>query len=792
MYVVDALDGLSSAEAAERISAGLGNESHQPTSRSIGDILRENVFTLFNAILTVCFIAVLILGDLRDGLFYGVVVANALIGIVQEVRAKVVLDRLAVLAAPVVLVRRDGAVQSVDLDGVVQDDVLVLRPGDQVPADATVLEATGLVADESLLTGESEPVVKSEGDSVLSGSHIIAGTGYARVTAVGAASYANRLTTQIKRHSLVRSELRTATNRILVYLSWILGPVILITLVGRVLTYGGFDEVLDFGDGRWRDALLDSVASVVGMIPEGLVLLISLAFGVAVIQLARRKVLVQELAAVEVLARVDVLCLDKTGTLTSGELEFDRLVLFNESLSLPVQRALAAWGADDAANATASVLAEHFSLDGAVVSSRLPFSSTMKFSGVAVDEGNSSTSWLLGAPERLFAEHPAELALAKESAASGLRTLALARLDGSLPSEAPERPAELGITPAGLVVFRESIRPEAPATLTYFAEQGVRVIVMSGDSAVTVGALCRQLGLQGNVVDASGLTDDAELEAALNLASTFGRVSPEQKHRAVGILQAQGRTVAMTGDGVNDAMAIKDADLGIAMGSATAATKAVSRIVLLSNRFDRLPDVLSLGRRVIANVERVANLFLSKTVYGIVLALATAVMAVPFPFLPRQLTLVSVLAIGIPSFFLALAPNGRLYTPGVLRRIVRYAVPTGVIAAATALVAFLPLHQVIPLNQARSVATLALFVVSLWILCVLARPLTGPRLVLVVSLCFAMVLACIVPFTRDFFAIDLEWSWPLAFGIVVGLAGAGLIEISYRIAKRRGLVFDRE
>ena len=792
MQVVDALDGLSSAEAAERKSAGLGNDSHQPTSRSVGDILRENVFTLFNAILTVCFIAVLILGDLRDGLFYGVVVANALIGIVQEVRAKVVLDRLAVLAAPEVLVKRDGAVQSVDLDGVVQDDVLVLRPGDQVPADATVLQCTGLVADESLLTGESEPVVKSEGDNVLSGSHIIAGTGYARVTAVGAASYANRLTTQIKRHSLVQSELRTATNRILVYLSWILGPVILITLVGRVLTYGGFDEIVDFGDGRWRDALLDSVASVVGMIPEGLVLLISLAFGVAAIQLAGRKVLVQELAAVEVLARVDVLCLDKTGTLTNGELEFDRLVLFDESLALPVQLALAAWGADDAANATARVLGEHFSLDGAVVTSRLPFSSTMKYSGAAVAHGSTSNAWLLGAPERLLAEHPAELSMAEESAASGHRTLALVRLDGSLPIEAPERPADLGLHPAALVVFRESIRAEAPATLSYFAEQGVRVIVMSGDNAVTVGALGRQLGLHGEVIDASTLADDVQLEAALNRASTFGRVSPEQKHRAVGILQTQGRTVAMTGDGVNDAMAIKDADLGIAMGSATAATKAVSRIVLLSNRFDRLPDVLSLGRRVIANVERVANLFLSKTVYGIVLALATAAIAVPFPFLPRQLSLVSVLAIGIPSFILALAPNSRLYTPGVLGRILRYAVPTGIVAAVTALAAFLPLYQVMPLNQARSVATVALFVVSLWILCVLARPLTGPRLALVVGISIAMVLACTVPLTRDFFAIELEMSWPLAFGTVVGMAGAGLIEISYRIAKKRGLVFDRE
>jgi cation-transporting ATPase E len=790
--VGDAYEGLSSADAAERLTDGRGNESRQPTSRTVRDILRENVFTLFNAILTVCFAAVVVLGDLRDGLFYGVVVANALIGIVQEVRAKLVLDRLAVLAAPDVALKRDGVVVTVELDQVVLDDVLVLRPGDQVPADAVVLVGTGLIVDESLLTGESDPVPKALGDPLLSGSHIVGGTGYGRVTAVGAASYANQLTAEIKRHSLVHSELRAATNRILVILSWVLGPVILITLVGRVTAYGGFGELANFGDGRWRHALLDSVASVVGMIPEGLVLLTSLAFGVAAIQLARRKVLVQELAAVEVLARVDVLCLDKTGTLTTGELDFDHLVTLDPSLAAAARDALGIIGRDDAANLTARVLGAHFTAGEANVTARMPFSSAAKYSGVALAHGPVASAWLLGAPERLLAGHPEHLESATGIAAQGHRTLALVRLDGELPAEAVADPAALGATPAALVVFRESLRPEAKATLRFFAQQNVRVVVMSGDNPVTVAALAGQLGLSGPTIDASTLADDAALADALSGASLFGRVSPEQKRRAVAILEAEGRTVAMTGDGVNDAMAIKDASLGIAMGSATPATKAVSRIVLLDNRFDRLPDVLFRGRRVIANVERVANLFLTKTVYGILLALTAAALAIPFPFMPRQLTLVSTLAIGIPSFVLALAPNRRIYTPGVLRRIIRYAIPNGVIAAATVLAVFLPLHQRIPLSEARSVTTVALFVVSLWILCALARPLTGPRLALVVGVSVVMLLACTVPFARAFFAMDLRADLSLAWGLAVGAVGAAGVEALYRFARRRGLIFDRE
>ncbi|SEA75174.1 HAD-IC family P-type ATPase [Leifsonia sp. 21MFCrub1.1] len=792
MLDAGARTGLTAAQVAERVAAGRANTQTQPSSRSLGDILRENIFTLFNGILTACFVAVVLLGDLRDGFFFGIVVVNALIGIVQEYRAKRVLDRAALLAAPHSRVRRDGDVATVALEDVVIDDLLVLRPGDQIPADALVVESTGLSLDESMLTGESDPVFKDADAPLLSGSHVVTGTGIALVTAVGADSYASRLTSEIRKHSLVRSELREATNRILVYLSWILGPLIVVTLIGRVLTYGGFSEI--FVDARWRRALVDAVAAVVGMIPEGLVLLTSLAFGVAAIQLATKKVLVQELAAVEVLARVDVLCLDKTGTLTTGELALHGTEVVGAAAPDGTQlaeTALAAFGSDEAGNATSGLLGSRFRSDRFRVARRIPFSSATKYSALTMTVDDEESSWVLGAPERVLEAHPVALARATELAATGLRTLALARAVDPLPDDVHRPLTGMRVEPALLVLLAETLRPEARDTLRYFREQAVRVVVMSGDNPVTVAAIARELELEGAAVDASTLTSDDALAEALDTASVLGRVSPDQKRTAVRLLKERGRTVAMTGDGVNDAMAVKDADLGIAMGTGTAATKAVSRVVLLDDRFDRLPDVLASGRRVIANVERVSNIFLAKTTYGILLALISAILLWPFPFLPRQLTLVSTLAIGIPSFFLALAPNKRIYTPGVLGRVLRYSVPTGLIAGVTAIVAYAPLYRSIPLHEARSVTTVALFCVSMWILCVLTRPLTGMRWLLLVAVAAAFALVCLIPFTASFFEMHLKADGALAWGIAVGAVGAVGVELFYHFAKRRSLVFDR-
>jgi cation-transporting ATPase E len=785
--------GLTQTEVAERVARGETNATKRTTSRPLLHIIRDNVFTLFNAILTACFIAILVLGDLRDGLFYGIVVINSAIGIVQELRAKLALDRLALLAAPVAAVRRvdeNGTEETVILSPsqVVLGDIVVLRSGDQVVADGTVVDAVDLTVNESLLTGESEPVAKAVGDVVLSGALVAGGTAQVEVTAVGAASYANRLTAQIRRHSLAHSELRGATNRILVFISWILGPIVLVVVGSRIVSYGG--DPAAFVAGGWRSALLDVVASVVSMIPEGLVLLISLAFGVAAIRLAQQRVLIQELAAVETLARVDVLCLDKTGTLTSGEVSFLSADVLSADAAMAA--ALGHFARDDAANATARSLAASFPAAGGEVLSRVPFASSRACSALELELDGSSSSWLLGAPERLFGAHPEVAASASAYAAEGHRTLALTRVSGALPAAADLNPESLDLEPVAILLFGETIRPDAAATLTYFAEQGVRCVIISGDNPATVAALAAGLGVGTTSVDARELPDDAALRAALTEHSIFGRVTPDQKRAIVRVLQEDGRTVGMTGDGVNDAMAIKDADLGIAMGSGTSATRAVARLVLLDNEFGRLPDVLAYGRRVIANVERVANLFLAKTVYGILFAIVFAVLLWQFPFLPRQLTLVSTLTIGIPAFFLALAPNKRIYHPGILGRLLRYAAPTGIIAAVTTFTANAILRGIVPLDEARSVTTVALWIVAFWILCVLARPLDTWRALLLAAMIALFLVANTLPFARDFFAMHLVPDVPLLVGIVAGCVGAVGIEAVYRVARKRGLIYDRE
>ncbi|MCY7413258.1 MAG: cation-translocating P-type ATPase [Salinibacterium sp.] len=781
--------GLGQTEVAERLARGESNTTQPVTSRPLFHIIRDNVFTLFNAILTACFALIVLIGDLRDGLFFGVVIANSLIGIVQEVRAKLALDRLALLASPTVAVRRDGKTVILHPNQLVIDDIVVLRPGDQVVADARVLECTDLTMNEALLTGESEPVAKRADDGILSGSLVASGAGLAVVTAVGSASYANRLTAEIRAHSLAVSELRAATNRILVYISWIIGPVVLVVITSRLLSYGNGLDVTALSGARWRDAALDLVASVVGFIPEGLVLLISLAYGVAAIRLAREHVLIQELAAVEILARVDVLCLDKTGTLTSGEIKFTRAEVLAVDHRMPI--ALAHFANDDAANATAHALVEEFSDTSGTVLTRIPFASKRACSALGLEHDGTQSSWLLGAPERLFAAHPELLARAASFAEAGRRTLALVLVHGELPVADELMPESLEATPIAILVFAEEIRSDAASTLAFFAEQGVRCIIMSGDNPSTVAALAVGLGVGTSSVDARQLNGDDEIRAALSGSSIFGRVTPEQKRAMVRVLKADGHTVAMTGDGVNDAMAIKDADLGIAMGSGTSASRAVARLVLLDDKFERLPTVLAYGRQVIANVERAANLFLSKTVYGIVFAIVFALLLWEFPFLPRQLTLVSTLTIGIPAFFLALAPNMRLYHPGILNRLLRYAAPTGMIAAGTTFLAYAVLRAIVPQAQAQSIATVTLFIVTFWILCVLSRPVDAWRGLMLAGMLGLFALVFIVPFGQEFFAVSVEVGLPLLFGMVVGMAGAVVIEAAYRVARRRGLIFDR-
>lgn len=768
--------GLTDADVAERVALGEDNGTGHHNSRPVRDIVRANVMTPFNALLGALAALVLVTGAIGDALFGVILVFNSGIGIIQELRAKRTLDRLAVLSQPCVRVMRNGVISEIGLVAVVLDDLVSLRPGDQVPADCQLRHVDGLEVDESLLTGESDPVAKEVGDMVLSGSNVVAGAGTAQVTAVGADSFANRLTAEAREFSLVRSELAEGTNKILKYVAVaiaVAGPILFISQSGTT--------------SNWREAVRGAVAGLVGMVPEGLVLLTSVTFFAAVVKLARQRVLVRELPAVEGLARIDVLCLDKTGTLTEGQIAFRGVEVIGEVAGGDegAGAVLAALAADEAGNATVAALHRHFPCPPAWEKvAAVPFSSARKWSATAFA---GRGTWVLGAPEMVLPDVPSGDALGRrieELASTGTRTLLLAHTDEPLPegrAESGEAALPSGLLPVALVTFEERIREDAAATLAYFTAQGVALKVISGDNPSTVGAIARLVGLPGasDPVDARHLpTDDVELGVIAHERSVFGRVTPQQKRSLVSALQARGHVVAMTGDGVNDALALKDADIGVAMGSGTAATRAVAQLVLLDSEFSVLPGVVAEGRRVIANVERVANLFLTKNVTSLALVLAVAVAGWPFPFLPRHLTLVSTVVIGIPGFFLALGPSSQRFTPGFVGRVMWFAVPSGVIAAVGVFVAYglaRAAHNSPP--QAKTAATIVLFGVSLWVLAIQARPMHPWKMCLVAAMAGLGALAFILPFGRRFYDLHVP-SLPITIEAgALAVGAAVLIEV---------------
>lgn len=788
--------GLSTTQVAERVANGQTNAYTPPTSRSVGSIVRANVVTLFNGIIGVCFIALLVLGRWQDALFGLSALANTIIGSVQEFRAKRALDRLALLYAPLARVLRDGQQQDIAVAEVVLGDLLVLRAGDQIPADATVAAAVRLQVDESMLTGESDPADKERGSEVLSGSIVVGGEGTAEVIRVGADSFANRLSSEAKKFSLVASELRNSINRILGWVAWIVGPIAILVANAQMQALGGWGPAI--ASGAWRDGAVGTIAAVVAMIPLGLVLMTSIAFAVGAVRLSQRHVLVQELPAVEGLARIDIICLDKTGTLTQGNIVFDAIHPLLVEPPQGWENVLAWYGDEPDANSTARCLQAPFPVDEPLaVAGRIPFSSMRKWSAVAFD-GASAGTWVLGGPEMVFpgagsgpgpASDPRDelRSQARELSSTGRRTLVLAHTPLTLTEQqiGTERlPAEL--TPVALLTFRESVRPDARETLDYFAEQGVGVRVISGDNPQTVAAIAREVGLEVvDGFDARELPDDIDaLADVLESHTVFGRVTPEQKKRIVLALQHRGHTVAMTGDGVNDALAIKQADIGIAMESGSAATKAVARIVLLDGKFSRLPGVVAEGRQVIANIERVSMLFLTKTAYATAIAVIFGIMLLQFPFLPRQLSVTDALTIGIPAFFLALLPNTRRYIPGFLQRSLAFAVPTGLLIAV-ALAVYARTADAIGIDQTelRTGSTLILSLVGIWVLIVLSRPIEGVKLLLIGAMLVGLILVFAVPFVANFLEF-VNPTLPTALLVIatvfVSIAGIEIVRFVHR------------
>lgn len=767
--------GLTTTQVAERHSQGQSNYVKSLTSRPVTEILRANIFTIFNAVLTAAVIVVLLVGHWQDAVFGLVMILNSAIGVFSELRSKRTLDSVAVLDAPRARAWRDGRLQEIPSVDIVVDDVLQLRLGDQISADGVVATVQGLEVDESILTGESLPVHKAPGDELLSGTAVVSGAGTMRVQKIGKDSWVHRITDQARIFSPVTSEIQSSINVILRWITILLPFVVILLFWSQARLPGA----------SWRVALVAAVAGVVGMIPQGLVLLTSMNFGIAAQVLARRGVLVQELPAVEVLARIDYLCLDKTGTLTTGGIEGKALTLLP---GIAVDRAAAVGALSqltrDETNASASAIrqlvrAEEDSVEAAGFR-EIPFSSVRKWSALTSPTGGT---WVLGAPEILFAgASPSDaLAAAQETVAAasarGARTLCLSHSGSAMGSE-DGLPAHL--EPVLIAELEEQIRPDAARTLGYFGEQGVRVVVISGDSTTTVAAIAGQLGLgttDGGLhsVDARTLPQPGidDFDRIVAEADVFGRVTPDQKRDIVSSLRRQGHTVAMTGDGVNDALALKEADLGIAMGNGAPATKAVSRMVLLNGEFSVLPGVLAEGRRIIANMERVSSLFLAKTTYALLIAVIVSATGILYPFLPRHLTYVGWFTIGTPAFFLALGPNSRRYLPGFLRRTLWVAVPAGTAMGVSALAAYLVVGQGSVAGQ--TAATLTLIVGALWLVSVTARPITGWRAGLLAVMASGAVVGLLVPPVRHFFA--LGWPTPAQAWIILGFGALSCVVI---------------
>lgn len=769
MYKMKNFSGLTSAEVTDRINRGQVNITTSRSSRSIGDILRANIFTRFNALLSILAAVVIVIDQSVFNALFGVaMILNSGIGIFQELRAKRVLDRLAILNAPRANVMRDGREMQIAVDQVVLDDVLHLQTGDQIVADGQVIESADLEIDESLLTGESDPIVKRVKQKVLSGSIVVAGSGYIRVTAVGADSYSSKITEHAKRFQRAHSELMAGTNKLLKWISWML------VIVAPLLLWGQLRL-----DDNWRDSVIYATAAIVGMIPEGLVLLTSMAFMLATMTLARRKVLVQQMPAVEGLARVDMLLLDKTGTLTEGNIRFEAIVEVADKDRKQVNQALSTI-ASRAASPTNNAIAEALvKIKPIKFSHEVPFSSARKWSSVTIDRRH----WILGAPEILFANQSDKMYdSAKQIAAEGKRVLVLMTSNAQPSTEHLPNDRK----PRALVVLSEKIRPDARETLKFFAKQGVDIKVISGDSPLTVGAVAKSVGLKvSEPFDARKLPkSDAKLRKILADHNVFGRVQPEQKRRIAQVLQKAGHTVAMTGDGVNDALALKDADIGIAMNSGAPATKAVAELILLDNKFSRLPGVLAEGRRVIANIERVASLFVIKNVYSLVLSLAVTVAGLPYPYLPSQMTVISTLTIGIPAFFFALAPNKRRYRPGFLRRVLRFSLPVGFVGATAMMINYALVNHVGVSSEAAGTSTsVVIMMIGLWVLACLGRPMKWWKVLTILFVAVVFVAIVAIPWTAEKFNYAIDWStMPWAFAI--GLVAASLVEVIWRFDRR--------
>ena len=661
------MNGLTQEEVQKRIEAGQVNHVKAGNTRSYASIILGNTLTFFNLLNVVFFVGVLLVGSYKNGLFMLVILINTGIGIFQEIRTKRTLDKLSIMNMSRTIAVRSGTQQDIAVNEIVLDDVLLLKQGDQIPCDCEVLQGA-LEVNESLLTGESDNVTKKAGQELLSGSFITAGSAYAKVTKVGDESYAAKIAGEAKKKRVRKSGLRDTLNRILKIVSFAIIP-----LCGLL-----FAKMYFMNHYPLKETVEMTAASGVGMIPEGLILLTSVSLTLGVLKLAQQRTIVQDLYCIETLARVDVLCLDKTGTLTEGRLKVEQVIDMTEKeeLSPALQQLLFTI---DSKNATTEALSAYF---GAPITSAwklqkaIPFSSEREYSG-AVFEGQGSI--YIGAVQALFPADTALLQEAGEYAKQGFRVIAAAQSDQ--PFSGGIVPGEL--RPLGLVLMTDVIRRECQNTLKYFAEQDVTLKVISGDDPVTVSRIAAQCGLSGaeDYLDASKITEDQDLPELMDQYTVFGRVRPEQKKKMIAALQEHGHKVAMTGDGVNDVLAFKQADCSIAMASGSDAAKHTADIVLLDSDFTSLPDVVKQGRRVINNICSASTMYLIKTMFSIVLTLLTVIAGISYPVQSIHLTIISAFAVGAPTFLLQFEPSYLRVQDDFIRRVMHDALPAGVTIA---------------------------------------------------------------------------------------------------------------
>lgn len=735
------ISGLSSAEVAALKQAGLVNAEVKPPSKTIPQIIMSNVFTYFNLIFAIISILLIIVKSYRDLTFLPIIFANTFIGIFQEIRAKIALDHLTMLNMPQATVVRDGTESKIPTNDLVKGDVVIFEAGSQIPADGTILEGS-VTVNESLLTGEADEIHKTVGDTLMSGSFIVSGKCYAKLEKVGRESYISKLTLEAKAiKNTEQSEIIRSLNKIVKIVGFIIIP------IGLIL----FSQQFFLNGASAKASVQAMVAAIIGMIPEGLFLLASTALAISATKLALNKVLLHDMKSIETLARVDTLCIDKTGTITDGSMRVSHFDIldsnFNKAKLTSLLSDFAYAQADD--NITMTALKTFFSNPPKETATLVSgFSSEFKYSGAKFGQN----VYILGAPEFVLQKsYPKYQAKIERYTKKGQRVLVFGKYSGILNGKA----LTAKFTPYCLVILINPIRPSAPATFQYFYDQGVDIKVISGDDPLTVSQIAKQAKIKHSeqCIDCSKLTTDDELSTAIQKYTVFGRVSPDQKRKFVLALKSQGHTVAMTGDGVNDILALKDADCSVAMASGSDATIQAAQLVLLESDFSKMPDVVKEGRRVVNNLERAGSLFLVKNIFSVLTAVSAICFSIIYPLVPAQISLISMFTIGVPAFLLSQMPNTDLIRGSFIKNIISRALPGGVTNAVT--VAFVViLGTILKLDRAQisTIATILISIVGLFVIYNISKPLDRYKSIILSGCIIGFVFSII--FLRDLFSIS--------------------------------------